>query len=71
MIDQHLLNIWWKENRNFLVECCFCALIRNRSKFENIAFRRLLALDHQTLHRGDYWYPEQNKLTLWVLGYEM
>ena len=29
-------------------------LLRNRSKFEDVAFRGLLALGHQTLHRGEH-----------------
>ena len=38
--------------RSFLMESCFCALLRNRPKFEEVAFRKSLALDLQTLHRG-------------------
>ena len=34
------------------MESCFCALLRNRPKFEEVAFRKSLALDLQTLHRG-------------------
>ena len=33
-------------------EACFCALLRNRPKFEDVAFRQSLDLDHQILHRG-------------------
>ena len=50
------------------MECCFCqcSLLRNRSNFEEVTFRQLLALGHQTLHRG-----KQNKLTLMALGEEI
>ena len=37
--DRLIFNIWSKENHNFLVECYFCPLLRNRSKFEYVAFR--------------------------------
>ena len=53
MIDKHLWNIWWKESHSFLDECYFWALLRNRSKFEDVDFSHLLALDLQTLHRGE------------------
>ena len=53
---QQKIDIWSTEK--FPVECCFCAWLGNRSKFEDIAFRQLLALDHQTLHRGEHWYTE-------------
>ena len=43
-------------NRSFLVESCFCTLLRNRSKFEDVAFRRLLVLDHRTFYRGNHLY---------------
>ena len=55
----------------FLVGSCFCASVRNKSEFEDVAFRRLLALDHQTLHRGKISVLKENKSTLWDLEEEM
>ena len=43
-----------KENCSFLVESCCCSLLRKRSKFEDVAFRRSMSLDHQTLLRGKH-----------------
>ena len=37
-----------KQNCNFLLQSCFCSLLRNRSKLEDVDFRRSLALDHHT-----------------------
>ena len=45
------MNILCEENRCFLVEPCFCTLLRNRSKLEDVANRRSMSLDHKTLHR--------------------
>ena len=57
------------------MECCFCAVLRNRSEIEDVAFGQSLALDHQTLHSGEYYYYisvlKHNKLTLCVLREEI
>ena len=34
--------------------CCFCALLRNRSKFEDVDLVWSLTLGHHTLHRGEH-----------------
>ena len=40
-------------------------------KFEGVALRPLLSLDHQTLHRKKHQCTETDKSTLWDLGEEI
>ena len=46
------------------MESCFCALLRNRSQFEDIAFCQLLATLQVSILK-------QNKSKLWVLKEEI
>ena len=46
---------------NFSCGSCFCTLLnaQKQVRIEDVAFRQLLALDHQTLHRGIHKYAER------------
>ena len=44
----------WQKIAVSLCNVVFCALLRNRFKFKDVALRLSLALDHQSLHRGKH-----------------